>query len=180
MNANTPIQRRIPVIQGDCFVTSDPTVLYTTVLGSCIAVCMFDDRARVGGMNHFLLPGAVGPSTNDMRYGVNSMELLINGVLKLGAVRENLRCKIFGGSEMRKSFTTIGLNNQAFTKKFLADEGFPCVAENLGGTLARKLQFSPCDGKVMHMLIPASESVAEETNPEQIMGSGSSIEFFNR
>ncbi|MFT6025269.1 MAG: chemotaxis protein CheD [Ascidiaceihabitans sp.] len=178
MNMSIPIQKRIPVIQGDCFVTDDPNVLYTTVLGSCIAVCMFDLRAKVGGMNHFLLPGLTGPISDDMRYGVNSMELLINGVLKLGADRSNLQCKIFGGSEMRKTFNNIGVNNQKFTKDFLAAEGFPCVAENLGGTLARKLQFLPCEGRVRHMLIPASESPGEDMATKGVAGNKSSIELF--
>jgi chemotaxis protein CheD len=178
MNMSLPIQKRIPVIQGDCLVTADPNVLYTTVLGSCIAVCMFDSHAKVGGMNHFLLPGSTDLNSKDMRYGVNSMELLINGVLKLGADRSNLQCKIFGGGEMRKSFTNIGVSNQKFTREFLKAEGFPCVAENLGGTLARKLQFSPCDGKVRHMLIPASESPIEQVGAKGLSGNGPSIELF--
>jgi chemotaxis protein CheD len=178
MNMNNPVETRVPIIQGDCCVTADPTVVYTTVLGSCIAVCMFDDHTKVGGMNHFLLPGSAGPNSDDMRYGVNSMELLINGVLKLGAERLNLKCKIFGGGEMRKSFTNIGVNNQKFTKEFLAKEGFPCLAENLGGSLARKLQFSPCTGKVRLMLIPASESPNEELTVKMSKSDGPSIELF--
>ena len=178
MNMNAPIEKRVPIIQGDCCVTADPTVVYTTVLGSCIAVCMFDSAAKIGGMNHFLLPGSIGPNSDDMRYGVNSMELLINGVLKLGAERSNLQCKIFGGSEMRKSFTSIGLTNQKFTKDFLQKEGFPCLVENLGGPLARKIQFSPCTGKVRLMLIPASETPKEELNVKNITPIGPSIELF--
>lgn len=178
MNISANIEKRIALIQGDCMVTDDPTVLYTTVLGSCVAVCMFDEVMHIGGMNHFLLPGTEGPGSNDMRYGVNSMELLINGLLKLGADRSNLRCKIFGGGEMRKSFNCIGVKNQEFAKKFLADEGFPCLAENLGGNLARKLQFSPCTGRVRHMLIPPDETHIEEAPVAPIAAPASTIELF--
>lgn len=153
---------RKSVIQGECLVSNDPFVQYSTVLGSCIAVCMFEPYAMVGGMNHFLLPGNTTSMSGDTKYGVYAMELLINGLLKLGADRFRLEAKIFGGSEISASRYKIGLNNQIFAKEFLERESIPIVAENLGGAFARKIQFIPTTGKVRHLLIPANESPPEK------------------
>jgi len=78
--------RKIHVIQGEFHVCDGDDVMMTTILGSCVAACMRDCVARVGGMNHFLLPGAAGDA--GMRYGVQSMELLVNALLRMGARRE--------------------------------------------------------------------------------------------
>ncbi len=169
---------RKSVIQGECFVTDDPFLQYSTVLGSCIAVCMYEPEAKVGGMNHFLLPGSENSGSGDMKYGVYSMELLINGLLKLGADRYKLEAKIFGGGEISQSSQKIGPKNQAFTKKFLQNEGIPCMAENLGGAFARKLQFIPTTGKVRHMLISADESPVENLAPAVVSPTESDIELF--
>src|SRR5580692_5502055 len=92
---------RIHLIQGDCRVTADPEVIMTTVLGSCIATCMRDPVAMVGGMNHFLLPEGQGTDRpTSMRYGAHAMELLVNALLTLGARRERLEAKLFGGARM--------------------------------------------------------------------------------
>lgn len=81
--------RRINIIQGEHCVVSEPDTMVTTLLGSCIAVCLNDSVSRIGGMNHFLLgePGAdVKPRPDEMqRYGVHAMELLINGMMAKGA-----------------------------------------------------------------------------------------------
>ncbi len=90
--------KRVHVIQGEWKVVSDPDVVLSTILGSCVAACMRDPVAGVGGMNHFLLPGsadALSSGGDATRYGVHLMELLINGLLKKGARRERLEAKIF-------------------------------------------------------------------------------------
>ena len=85
----------VKVLPGEYFVSGDELVI-TTVLGSCIAACLWDTHMRVGGMNHFLLPDSDAPDVTG-RYGSYAMELLINELLKRGARRENLQAKIFGG-----------------------------------------------------------------------------------
>ena len=159
---------RQSVIQGECFVSADPFLQYSTILGSCVAVCMFDADAMVGGMNHFLLPGVVDDNMRDMKYGVYSMELLINGLLKLGADRFNLKAKIFGGSTINNSSQQIGLKNQAFTREFLRNESIPVLVENMGGNYARKLQFTPSTGKVRHLLIPSDKPIQEDLSPPRL------------
>ena len=77
--------RRLTVAQGDSLASTDPNVLLTTVLGSCVAVCLHDGNVGVGGMNHFLLadPAPLAEEESHLlnRYGLHSMELLINGML---------------------------------------------------------------------------------------------------
>jgi chemotaxis protein CheD len=80
-------ERTMHVVQGEYRVISDARVVLTTILGSCVSTCIWDEVAGVGGMNHFLLPGNEGGSSDHVKYGVNAMELLINGLLKQGAAR---------------------------------------------------------------------------------------------
>lgn len=138
----------VHVIQGESHVSADPSTLMTTILGSCVAACLFDQRAGVGGMNHFLLPGEEGGGGEEnLRYGVHAMELLINGLFRLGARRENLRAKLFGGARMVAGLSDIGAKNAAFANEFLAREGLVCVGGSLGGDHARRIQFWPTTGR---------------------------------
>ena len=160
----TTAQKTITIIQGDYAVSSDPAVVMSTVLGSCVAVCLFDPRAGVGGMNHFLLAGTGGVRSNDMRYGVNAMELLINQLLRAGADRHNISAKLFGGARMTDHARDIGKSNAAFASDFLAQEGIPCLSQSLGGDQARRVQFTPVTGAARQLQIAgaAPELVAEK------------------
>jgi hypothetical protein len=102
MRADQSGERRILVVQGEYQVSEDPSVVLTTLLGSCVAACMRDPGARVGGMNHFLLPGVAEEAhLKDARsYGVHLMELLVNSLMQRGARRERLEAKLFGGGKM--------------------------------------------------------------------------------
>ena len=93
-----PPATRVHVGQGEHYVTADPTVMLTTILGSCVAMCLRDPVAGVGGMNHFLLPEGSGSGPEaGRRYGAYAMEVLINDCLKRGARRDRLEAKLFGG-----------------------------------------------------------------------------------
>lgn len=155
----THAKKTITVIQGDFAVSSDPNVVMSTVLGSCVAVCLFEPRAAVGGMNHFLLVGSNHASNDDLKYGVNAMELLINRVLRAGGERRLLRAKLFGGARMTDHSRDIGQSNAVFARDFLDREGIVCVSESLGGIQARRVQFTPSTGAVRQMQVagPAPE-----------------------
>ena len=89
--AADPLERRVHVGQGEHYVTDDPHVMLSTILGSCVAMCLRDPGAGIGGMNHFLLPEGEGAGTDaGRRYGAYAMELLINDVLKRGGRRDRL------------------------------------------------------------------------------------------
>ncbi len=112
-------------------------------------------RRGIGGMNHFLLAQAQGPSAvKDNRYGVHAMEMLINGLLRAGARRDALRAKLFGGAKIAANLRDIGASNAEFAREFLRIEGIPCVAESLGGIQARRVTFVPTTGRARQLLIP--------------------------
>ncbi len=136
--------KRVHIIQGEYKVVSDPDVVLTTILGSCVAACLRDPVSGVGGMNHFLLPGTGSVTGGDAtRYGVHLMELLINGLLKQGARRDRLEAKIFGGAKTIASFSNVGEQNAIFAMKFLKDEGIPVISSSTGGEHGRKIEFCP-------------------------------------
>jgi chemotaxis protein CheD len=148
------------VIQGEYAVTDDQSIVLTAILGSCVACCLHDPLARVGGMNHFLLPGDVSSGDDSLRYGVNSMELLINGLLRRGARRDRLEAKLFGGARVLAGLSDVGSQNAAFARRFLKAEGIPTVAESLGGDQARRVRFSPTTGAARQLLLEKVDQTA--------------------
>ena len=149
--------KRIHVVQGEHHISSDPDVMLTTILGSCVAVCMRDPKTGVGGMNHFLLPSGKAEGLDEgRRYGAYAMELLINELLKRGASRKRLEAKVFGGANVLKGFTSnpVGTRNADFVLAYLAAERIPVMAEDLRGIHPRKVFFFPQTGKVMVNRMP--------------------------
>lgn len=140
--AQTPVS----VLQGQCETSTMPGVRLTTILGSCVAVCLFDSKARIGGMNHFLLPCSPDSDDRSSRYGAFAMELLINALLKKGAQRNDLTAQAFGGARMTARLTDIGGANAAFTIEFLKREGIPLLNSDFGGTAARRVFFTATTG----------------------------------
>jgi chemotaxis protein CheD len=172
----TTASQTITVIQGDFAVSSDPNVIMSTVLGSCVAVCLFEPQAAVGGMNHFLLAGSNQTSSDDLKYGVNAMELLINRVLRAGGERRLLRAKLFGGARMTEHSRDIGQSNAVFARDFLDQEGIVCVSESLGGTQARRVQFTPSTGAARQMQVAGA--APEVSPPKRPVPSPADITLF--
>lgn len=150
--------QRISIIQGELWVASEENVLIGTLLGSCVAICLHDAVARVGGMNHFLLGAPASHervrSTDMTRYGVHAMELLINEMMKKGAVRSRLRAHAYGGANIVAGLSQIGSSNAEFAKKFIATEGIALGHSDLGGGQARRVEFLPFLGKVRSWPVP--------------------------
>jgi chemotaxis protein CheD len=120
---------------GEVHASKEP-VRIQTLLGSCVATCLFDPTTYIGGMNHFLLPGKTHDAELSARYGGNAMEMLISKMVKLGANRYELCAKIFGGGDVlhsKHSSATIGRTNINFVKEFLATEQIPILAHHVGG-----------------------------------------------
>ena len=139
----------VKVAPGEYFVSRED-ILIVTVLGSCIAACLWDRNRRIGGMNHFMLPDGDSAEVSG-RYGSYAMELLINEMLKLGARRESLQAKIFGGAQVMQSLNilNVGERNTAFVNQYLRTERIPIVSEDVLGISPRKLVFFPATGKAM-------------------------------
>ena len=147
------------ISQGQHAVGKDEDMIVSTILGSCISICLWDPVARVGGMNHLLLPD-VKQQNASMTAGAVDMDQLINKMMPLGAERPRLRAKLFGGSSMLKGRTDIGSRNAEFGRSYLRNEGIPCDAEDTGGTKARRLKYWPATGVAKMMLV---EEAAPET-----------------
>lgn len=152
-DAPTARERFVHVIQGEYRVVDEPGVVLTTILGSCVATCLWDPFAAVGGLNHFLLPGDDGDAGEEMKYGVNAMELLINGMLQKGAARGRIQAKLFGGANVVQGLSDVGARNAEFGRRFLQLEGIPLIAESLGGNRARRIRFWPTTGRAGQMLL---------------------------
>ena len=145
----------VQIMQGDFYVTGDPKETLTTILGSCIAVCIRDPIAGIGGMNHFLLPGedTRAHDRDAERYGDYLMELLINGLMKQGAQRERLEAKLFGGANVIAAMSDIGARNAEFARQFLEDEGIAYAGGDVGGNAPRRIQFWPVSGRARQIFV---------------------------
>ncbi|MDT3707321.1 MAG: hypothetical protein ROZ09_10870 [Thiobacillus sp.] len=140
------------VHQGDCLVSAERDLTFSTVLGSCISACVRDVVAGVGGMNHFLLAEPAGTTRDHYgapaRYGAFAMEQLINQVLGQGTgLKRNLEIKVFGGGLINAALSDIGAKNIEFVREFLLNEGYAPVKEDVGGNFARRVLFKPHSGR---------------------------------
>jgi chemotaxis protein CheD len=151
----------VKVLPGEHYISAMPDEMLVTVLGSCVAACIRDPVAGVGGMNHFMLPESSGSewggASSGMRYGNVAMERLINDILKQGGQRERLEIKVFGGGNVLLSSVLIGDRNADFVEAYLAAEGLPIAARDLRGSQARRVHYFPVSGKVMMRTLERGE-----------------------
>lgn len=175
-------EKHVLVIQGDYYVSDQPNEVITTILGSCVAVCLYDPVVKIGGLNHFLLPGFCDSSSGTTSCGLNMMELLINALQKKGAKRNRMRAKMFGGAQMRQGLTDIGKENVDFTQDFLRHEGIPCISQSVGGLVGRRLRFWPATGEVKQLFLSPYETQEVEkqvlTSKTNFVAPASDIELF--
>ena len=173
--------RRISIIQGEHAVVEEPKTVIATLLGSCIAVCLFDPLARVGGMNHFLLGDA--PRDADLRdlqmqrYGVHAMELLINAMMRAGAARERMRAQIYGGANIVAGLGAIGTANASFARRFVQAEGLELGHVDVGGRQARKVEFLAHAGKARAIAVAAADPRSHSTKKRHEANNGD-LELF--
>lgn len=166
---------RINIVQGEFHVSADRALSITTLLGSCVAACIHDPVAEVGGMNHFLLPGDEANAPLLARHGVHLMELLINGLLKKGAARHRLQAKLFGGARTMQGLGDIGATNARFAQDFLKREGIAITGGSLGGETGRRIQFWPASGRALQKLVRAVE---ERPLPDPVLPGAGELELF--
>jgi chemotaxis protein CheD len=142
-----------------------------TLLGSCVAVCLYDPRLQLGGMNHFLLPSrsaSQDADTDIVLAGDYAMEVLVNALLAKGARKERLVAKAFGGGTIVSSIRmAIGERNADFAREWLAREGIPLLASDFLGPWSRKVVFLPDRGEVYCKRIPISRVAPELARAEQ-------------
>jgi len=144
---------RMTILPGEYYVTNDEVVI-CTLLGSCVSACLYDPYTKIIGMNHFLLSNKIYSKemplciTEAGRYGIHSMELMLNEMWNRGAKRGNLKAKAFGGATVLKAanfsksnFFAVGEVNVRFIREFLQGEKIPLVSSDLGGTVGRVIHF---------------------------------------
>lgn len=173
----------VKVLPGEYFVYNED-ISIQTVLGSCVAACIYDRGAGLGGMNHFLLPEGDDSSA---RFGVHAMEVLINELLKRGARRGSLEAKVFGGASVIQGMSAInvGRQNVDFVERFLANERIPIVSKDVLGNNPRRVCLFPKSGKAMVKKLAATaavEVVTVETSYRSRVAvrgaAGGSVELF--
>ncbi len=174
------VERTHTIIQGQHRIARSENVVLSTLLGSCVAACLWDEQAEVGGMNHFLLPHARTCSERDQsrNRGVHAMELLINELLKAGAHRSGLQAKLFGGAWIREGLTNIGEQNAAFAERFLKDEGIAVVGGSLRGDRGRRLQFWPISGRARQSWLQRDDVPRPVTALPRVAESSGDLELF--
>ena len=153
------MRKEVNIHIGEYHASVNPAIIHT-VLGSCVAACLFDPRNLIGGMNHILLPGKADLKHFDVsaRYGVNAMELLINRMMKLGANRANLQAKVFGGAHVLPSISRgsgVGDKISAFVMEFLQMENIRVINSDTGGTESRKVMFFTDTGDAFVKKLPS-------------------------
>jgi chemotaxis protein CheD len=172
----------VKVLPGEYWVDGEDVLVMTT-LGSCIAACLWDRHAKVGGMNHFMLPDGAGDCG---RYGSYAMELLINEMMKRGATRQTMEAKIFGGGAVISGMNSlnVGERNTQFVTDYLKTERIPIVSKDVLDVYPRKVCFLPASGKAMvkrlaaanpDMLAAQERAAAQKAVPQS---GGGSIDLF--
>lgn len=157
--------RLVNVIQGEYEICRSDDVILSTILGSCVAVCMYDPIRKIGGLNHYLLPNDGTSRPQEKKYGAMAMELLINGLLRNGATRSNLKAKVYGGANITSKFSSIGARNVEFAFSFLKNEGFDLVTHSTGGNNAMRVHFHGASGMAKATKIPAAKAPEKQRAP---------------
>jgi chemotaxis protein CheD len=143
-----------------------------TLLGSCVAVCLYDPKLKLAGMNHFLLPSRKQTQNDDsdvILSGDYSMEVLLNSMIGKGARKERIIAKAFGGGTIVTSIRmAIGQRNAEFAKEWLDREGIKLAASDFGGAWSRKVLLTPDTGDAFCRRMPTNQdSVAKVVEEEQ-------------
>lgn len=152
------MKKRIHIHIGEFHASSTPAVIHT-LLGSCVAVCLFDPVKRAGGMNHILMPGQSTRINfrDSARYGLMAMELLMDGLLGLGCKPDHLVAKVFGGAHILPAISKkngVGGKNISFVLDFLENKNIRIIGMDAGGHDSRKIFFHTDTGKVLLKRIP--------------------------
>jgi chemotaxis protein CheD len=148
----------ITLYSGNYYVSNDPKVVIYTLLGSCIAVCLFDAQKGIGGMNHFMLPRQSPYSNGSKRqtpgwFGSDALDLLIDEILRMGGSLSHLQAKLFGGAQVVENLDLLSTNvptaNINFTLDYLNEKKIPVIAKDVGGYYGRKIFYKLEDNSVM-------------------------------
>lgn len=154
----SPDKKLVAIYSGNYYVSNDPKVVIYTLLGSCIAVCLYDIRNGIGGMNHFMLPrqSPYSYGTEVSRpgwFGMDSLDLMIDQIIKIGGSVSDLKAKVFGGARVVENLDLFNTNipdaNISFTMNYLNQKKIPIIAKDVGGCSGRKIFYCLKDHSVL-------------------------------
>lgn len=151
--------RRVSIHIGEMYASREATMV-ETVLGSCVAACLYDPVHRVGGMNHILLPRRYHGDPTLARYGEHAMPMLIQRIVRLGGEKKHLQAKVFGGASvltLDESAINVPKANQSFVREFLIANGIPVVSERLGGRQPLTVRMFTATGKALVRALPRTQ-----------------------
>lgn len=183
------------ILPGEFYISRGGELI-STVLGSCISVCIRDKAMGIGGMNHFMLPeegdfssDAWGsdPTSRMTRYGNWAIEFLINELIKIGADKRRFEVKVFGGGQVIANMSDVGQRNILFTFNYLQKEGMASVATDVGDAYPRKVIYYPENGKVLvkklksrhnNTIVEREEAYMRKLDEDKTKSSSNDIELF--
>ena len=151
--------KHIGIHIGEMYASREPALI-ETILGSCVAVCLFDPVARIGGMNHILLPKRQQQDPELARYGEHAIPMLIERILKLGGTLDHMQAKIFGAANvllMEGKHINVPRANEHFAREYLRSRTIPVIAERLGGRHALKVRMYTATGKALVRALPRTQ-----------------------
>lgn len=154
------VQNTFYLLPGALFVKREPYMV-TTVLGSCVALCLYDKILMYGGINHFMLPYWSGSGLASPKYGDIAIKKLLSEMINIGSNKSNLVAKLFGGASVLDNFESslqVGKRNIEVAKEMLESMHIPLVSQNLGGNLGRKIIYSTVNGAVYHKFLGSEKS----------------------
>jgi chemotaxis protein CheD len=156
--------RKHIIFPGQFMITSVPTLI-STVLGSCVSVCLWDKETGMAAMNHYLLPGTLDDDAGNSNRGLTSTRMLIRSILIRRANLGNVEAKVFGGCNSlyrNNDLYKIGERNVSVALEVLKDYNIRVSAQHVGGQYGRKIVFNTSTGKVRMRLLIKTQNINEE------------------
>ena len=164
--------KKIPLNIGDVAVSDGPSML-ETILGSCVAVCLWDGELKIAGMNHYMMPYWMDTMKDPMMCGPESIEALMTMIINRGANIKDLRAKIFGGGRVLETLTKgieIGKENVRVAREVLEDYGIPVIKEYTGNDFGIKVVFYSDTGRAFIKKLDMKHCTACKENLLLIQG----------
>lgn len=162
-------EKRLFLLPGEFHVSKEPHLI-ATLLGSCVAVCLYDRKQGFGGMNHYMLPNQPPDVHHDPKYGDFSIQTMINIMGKSDLSLKNLQAMVYGGAAVTESLgssTNIGEKNVEVAKKILGEHKIPIIREETGGKNGRKIHYQNWDNSIKVRLIQKTEHTQHSTEKEK-------------
>jgi chemotaxis protein CheD len=134
-----------------CIFVAEESTLVTTILGSCVSVCLWDSIKKIGGINHYMLPFWNGEGLASPKYGNIAIMRMIERMMALGSSQNSLKAKIFGGGEVFRVTSAamhIGQRNIQLARELLEEVGIPIINSDVGGPTGRKIMYDTGTGDV--------------------------------